>query len=92
MFVTVALQITPLPGAWAQKPGSATFPFFGVQVFDTFVFFILSSSVSKSHSCVLLRICRPVTVDEKGVEIEGELQRVLVHERLVAGCIQNSLQ
>lgn len=25
-------QITPLPGAWAQKPGSATFPFFGVQV------------------------------------------------------------
>ncbi|KAG0489423.1 hypothetical protein HPP92_008234 [Vanilla planifolia] len=24
-------QITPLPGAWPQKPGSATFPFFGVQ-------------------------------------------------------------
>ncbi|VAH47530.1 unnamed protein product [Triticum turgidum subsp. durum] len=23
--------ITPLPGAWPQKPGSATFPFFGVQ-------------------------------------------------------------
>ncbi|RYR54099.1 hypothetical protein Ahy_A06g029363 isoform G [Arachis hypogaea] len=23
--------ITPLPGAWAQKPGSATFPFFGIQ-------------------------------------------------------------
>lgn len=28
------LQITPLPGAWPQKPGSATFPFFGVQVLD----------------------------------------------------------
>lgn len=26
------MQITPLPGAWPQKPGSATFPFFGVQV------------------------------------------------------------
>ncbi|GFY85166.1 acetyl-CoA synthetase [Actinidia rufa] len=24
-------EITPLPGAWPQKPGSATFPFFGVQ-------------------------------------------------------------
>ena len=24
-------MITPLPGAWPQKPGSATFPFFGVQ-------------------------------------------------------------
>ena len=24
--------MTPLPGAWPQKPGSATFPFFGVQV------------------------------------------------------------
>ncbi|PIA40701.1 hypothetical protein AQUCO_02400044v1 [Aquilegia coerulea] len=23
-------EITPLPGAWPQKPGSATFPFFGV--------------------------------------------------------------
>lgn len=22
-------MITPLPGAWAEKPGSATFPFFG---------------------------------------------------------------
>jgi hypothetical protein len=28
----VMLQITPLPGAWPQKPGSATLPFFGVQV------------------------------------------------------------
>ena len=28
-------QITPLPGAWPQKPGSATFPFFGIQVFHT---------------------------------------------------------
>ncbi|CAL0322770.1 unnamed protein product [Lupinus luteus] len=24
-------MITPLPGSWPQKPGSATFPFFGVQ-------------------------------------------------------------
>ncbi|KAE9599610.1 putative acetate--CoA ligase [Lupinus albus] len=24
-------MITPLPGTWPQKPGSATFPFFGVQ-------------------------------------------------------------
>eukprot|EP01025_Chloroclados_australasicus_P031013 TRINITY_DN3128_c0_g1_i4.p1 TRINITY_DN3128_c0_g1~~TRINITY_DN3128_c0_g1_i4.p1 ORF type:complete len:702 (-),score=75.22 TRINITY_DN3128_c0_g1_i4:641-2746(-) len=24
-------MITPLPAAWAEKPGSATFPFFGVQ-------------------------------------------------------------
>jgi len=24
-------MITPLPGAWAQKPGSATLPFFGVE-------------------------------------------------------------
>lgn len=23
-------MITPLPNAWLQKPGSATFPFFGV--------------------------------------------------------------
>jgi thiol:disulfide interchange protein len=27
------IQILPIPGAWPQKPGSATFPFFGVQVF-----------------------------------------------------------
>ncbi|RZS10095.1 hypothetical protein BHM03_00041259 [Ensete ventricosum] len=25
-------EITPIPGAWPQKPGSATFPFFGIQV------------------------------------------------------------
>ena len=24
-------MITPLPGAWPEKPGSATFPFFGVE-------------------------------------------------------------
>ncbi|KAG9160753.1 hypothetical protein Leryth_021921 [Lithospermum erythrorhizon] len=28
---TGGFLITPLPGAWLQKPGSATFPFFGVQ-------------------------------------------------------------
>ncbi|EPS64488.1 hypothetical protein M569_10292, partial [Genlisea aurea] len=28
------LQITPLPGAWPQKPGSATFPFFGAVIVD----------------------------------------------------------
>jgi hypothetical protein len=28
----VAAQITPLPGGWPLKPGSATLPFFGVQV------------------------------------------------------------
>ncbi|KAK8629034.1 hypothetical protein V6N13_077893 [Hibiscus sabdariffa] len=28
---TGGIMITPLPGAWPQKPGSATFPFFGVQ-------------------------------------------------------------
>ncbi|XP_022744151.1 acetyl-coenzyme A synthetase, chloroplastic/glyoxysomal isoform X3 [Durio zibethinus] len=28
---TGGFMITPLPGAWPQKPGSATFPFFGVQ-------------------------------------------------------------
>ncbi|XP_057541817.1 acetyl-coenzyme A synthetase, chloroplastic/glyoxysomal-like [Amaranthus tricolor] len=28
---TGGFMITPLPGAWAQKPGSATYPFFGVQ-------------------------------------------------------------
>ncbi|WVZ05601.1 hypothetical protein V8G54_018947, partial [Vigna mungo] len=28
---TGGFMITPLPGAWSQKPGSATFPFFGVQ-------------------------------------------------------------
>ncbi|KAL3347103.1 hypothetical protein AABB24_025493 [Solanum stoloniferum] len=28
---TGGFMITPLPGAWTQKPGSATFPFFGVQ-------------------------------------------------------------
>jgi hypothetical protein len=28
----VAVQITPLPGGWPLKPGSATLPFFGVQV------------------------------------------------------------
>ncbi|XP_011033712.1 PREDICTED: acetyl-coenzyme A synthetase, chloroplastic/glyoxysomal isoform X2 [Populus euphratica] len=28
---TGGVMITPLPGAWPQKPGSATFPFFGVQ-------------------------------------------------------------
>lgn len=27
---TGGFMITPLPGAWPQKPGSATFPFFGV--------------------------------------------------------------
>nr|XP_017230015.1 PREDICTED: acetyl-coenzyme A synthetase, chloroplastic/glyoxysomal-like [Daucus carota subsp. sativus] len=29
---TGGFMITPLPGAWPQKPGSATFPFFGIQV------------------------------------------------------------
>jgi acetyl-CoA synthetase len=28
---TGGIMITPLPGAWATKPGSATLPFFGVQ-------------------------------------------------------------
>ncbi|CAI0555794.1 unnamed protein product [Linum tenue] len=28
---TGGFMIAPLPGAWPQKPGSATFPFFGVQ-------------------------------------------------------------
>jgi acetyl-CoA synthetase len=28
---TGGFMITPLPGAWPLKPGSATFPFFGVQ-------------------------------------------------------------
>ncbi|XP_031475203.1 acetyl-coenzyme A synthetase, chloroplastic/glyoxysomal-like [Nymphaea colorata] len=28
---TGGFMILPLPGAWPQKPGSATFPFFGVQ-------------------------------------------------------------
>ncbi|KAL7613177.1 hypothetical protein Lser_V15G07911 [Lactuca serriola] len=28
---TGGFMITPLPGAWPQRPGSATFPFFGVQ-------------------------------------------------------------
>ncbi|KAJ7976333.1 Acetyl-coenzyme A synthetase [Quillaja saponaria] len=28
---TGGFMITPLPGAWPQKPGSTTFPFFGVQ-------------------------------------------------------------
>ncbi|GAQ78587.1 AMP-dependent synthetase and ligase family protein [Klebsormidium nitens] len=28
---TGSILITPLPGAWPQKPGSATLPFFGVQ-------------------------------------------------------------
>ncbi len=28
---TGGILITPLPGAWATKPGSATFPFFGVE-------------------------------------------------------------
>jgi len=28
---TGGFMMTPLPGAWPQKPGSATFPFFGVQ-------------------------------------------------------------
>ncbi|KAF8390793.1 hypothetical protein HHK36_025321 [Tetracentron sinense] len=28
---TGGFMITPLPGGWPQKPGSATFPFFGVQ-------------------------------------------------------------
>ena len=29
---TGGILITPLPGAWALKPGSATFPFFGIAV------------------------------------------------------------
>jgi len=29
---TGAIMITPLPGITATKPGSATFPFFGVDV------------------------------------------------------------
>lgn len=28
---TGGIMITPLPGAWGMKPGSATFPFFGVK-------------------------------------------------------------
>ncbi|WOL12596.1 acetyl-coenzyme A synthetase, chloroplastic/glyoxysomal-like [Canna indica] len=28
---TGGFMITPIPGAWPQKPGSATYPFFGVQ-------------------------------------------------------------
>ncbi len=32
MTETGSIHITPLPGATATKPGSATFPFFGVDV------------------------------------------------------------
>lgn len=32
LLLFFVLQITPMPGAWPQKPGSATLPFFGVQV------------------------------------------------------------
>jgi len=28
---TGSIILTPLPGAWGQKPGSATFPFFGIK-------------------------------------------------------------
>ncbi|CAL9100183.1 unnamed protein product, partial [Musa textilis] len=28
---TGGFMITPIPGAWPQKPGSATFPFFGIE-------------------------------------------------------------
>ncbi|KAI3436087.1 hypothetical protein D9Q98_002145 [Chlorella vulgaris] len=43
-------MITPLPGAWSEKPGSASLPFFGV---------------------------KPVLVDEKGQELEGEAEGYL---------------
>ena len=36
---TGGAMITPLPGAIAQKPGSATKPFFGVQPQLAFLFF-----------------------------------------------------
>ena len=44
---TAGHMVTPLPTAWATKPGSASLPFFGV---------------------------KPVIVDEKGNELEGELR------------------
>lgn len=62
-ITSITLQITPLPGAWPQKPGSATFPFFGVQVMEhEFVFsqicmYLFSScaltSVSFSYAYML---------------------------------------
>ncbi|XP_071692659.1 acetyl-coenzyme A synthetase, chloroplastic/glyoxysomal-like [Rutidosis leptorrhynchoides] len=52
---TGGFMITPIPGAWPQKPGSATLPFFGV---------------------------KPVIVDEKGKEIDGECSGYL--------CVKNS--
>lgn len=48
---TGAHMITPLPGAFDEKPGSASFPFFGVV---------------------------PVIVDEKGNELEGECEGILL--------------
>lgn len=40
---TGGFMITPLPGAWPLKPGSATLPFFGVQVHNTLLLMLWSS-------------------------------------------------
>lgn len=74
------MQITPLPGAWPQKPGSATFPFFGVQVhaelndddIPKYLGLFLSFKRIQLPSDYVLFSLQPVIVDEKGQEIEGE--------------------
>ncbi|KAJ9540400.1 hypothetical protein OSB04_026906 [Centaurea solstitialis] len=53
---TGGFMMTPLPGAWPQKPGSTTFPFFGFRYI----------------SCLLSYVKCPAIVDEKGKELEGE--------------------
>lgn len=44
---TGGTMISPLPGAWSLKPGSATLPFFGVQVRIDQYNFHLNEKVTK---------------------------------------------
>lgn len=51
---TGAAMITPLPGAWAALPGSATLPFFGVAPV------LLDDKVRGLRHSALLRCCTPL--------------------------------
>jgi acyl-coenzyme A synthetase/AMP-(fatty) acid ligase len=53
---TGGFMITPLPGAWPLKPGSATLPFFGVQVHNTHLLYSTLRSGVADYVIFLIKL------------------------------------
>ncbi len=53
---TGANMISPLPGAWPLKPGSATLPFFGVQVKNHSIVYIQAHLTIYTLTCLITQL------------------------------------